>query len=936
MRHTLQYSWIWIAFILLFSCGTEPDIWVVSVKTDYKEDPVGVGPHPLLSWTLSSNMRNQRQTAYQILVSDDLALLNGDIGTIWDTRKVESDQSLHIQYEGNALEPGKVYHWKVKVWDKNGIESDWSKTSRFVTALFSEEDWEGAQWIQHEDMHDSLILVPGVHPWGKNVESLALRKPVIPLFRKEFNVRKDIRAAYLFISGLGHYKAFINGRQISDDFLSPGWTQYQKRILYNIYDVTDKVHRGQNAIGVIVGGGFYNIHNERYRKMLITYGMPKLLAKLKLVYSDGSEESVITGENWKTAPSPITFSTIYGGETYDANLEQEGWDRPGFDDEEWQDALPGKHPGGILEPEITYAVKVNETFGPSRIVKLDSLNYLYDFGQNASGIVNLKVKGKKGQRIRLIPGELINNEQYVMQGATGKPYYWEYVLKGEREETWRPQFTYYGFRYVQVEGGKPADENDDSEKPEITDLTFLHTYNSAPQTGSFSSSNRLFNQVDRLIRYAIQSNFQSVLTDCPHREKLGWLEQTHLMGESVHFNFELYHLYRKLISDMAASQLDNGLIPSIAPEYVYFGGDFTDSPEWGSAGIILPWLIYKWDGDISVMEQAWPMMKRYLDYLGSKSDEHIVSHGLGDWYDLGPKRPGYSQLTPIPLTATAIYFYDASLMAKMAGILGKREDEKQFKKLAEDIKIAFNNKFYDPEGKIYATGSQTAMAMPLSVGLVPEGDKKAVLENLVDSIRNNNNALTAGDVGFHYLIDALTDGGCSQLIYEMNNRDDVPGYGYQLKKGATALTESWQALPDVSNNHLMLGHIMEWFYKGLGGIEQESGSCGYRDIVISPDMVGDITEVFSKHESPYGTIKSVWRKNDQNLELDVEIPVNATAAIYIPFTEGDITESGKPLGEIPELEIAGNVDGRTVVKVGSGKYWFRVSGIAPKEISYSD
>lgn len=876
-------------------------------------------------------MRNQRQTAYQLLVSDELALLDRDKGTIWDTRKVESDQSLHIPFDGNALEPGETYYWKVRVWDKNGTESDWSKTGRFVTGLFSEIDWKGAQWIQHEDMHDSLVLVPGVHPWGKNVKSIALRKPVIPLFRKEFSAGKTIRAAYLFISGLGHYKAYINGDQVCDDFLSPGWTQYQKRVLYNIYDVTDKVNQGQNAIGVIVGSGFYNIHNERYRKMLITYGMPKLLARLKLVYSDGSEESVVTGEDWKTTPSPIIFSTIYGGETYDANLEQKGWDRPGFDDQGWRTSLPSKHPGGSLEPETAYPVRVNESFRPSRIVKLDSLNYLYDFGQNASGIVNLKVKGKKGQRIKLIPGELINNEQYVTQGATGKPYYWEYVLKGEGEEIWRPQFTYYGFRFIQVEGGKPADENDNSDKPEIVELTFLHTFNSAPRTGSFASSNRLFNQVDRLIRYAIQSNFQSVLTDCPHREKLGWLEQTHLMGESVHFNFELYHLYKKLIGDMAASQWDDGLIPSIAPEYVYFGGDFSDSPEWGSAGVILPWLVYKWYGDISVMEQAWPMMESYLNYLESKSDGYIVSHGLGDWYDLGPKHPGYSQLTPIPLTATAMYFYDANLMAEMAEILGKSADGKRLRKLADDIKIAFNDKFYNSEGKIYATGSQTAMAMPLSMGLVPEEDRKAVLENLVDSIRNNNNALTAGDVGFYYLVDALTEGGYSQLVYEMNNRDDVPGYGYQVRKGATALTESWQALPNVSNNHLMLGHIMEWFYKGLGGIRQETGSFGYRNIVISPNKVGDIKEVSTKYESPYGTIKSAWRQNGETFELDVEIPVNATATIYVPYIEGEIAEGETPLSEVPGLEIIGQINGRTAVKVGSGKYLFRASGFTAQD-----
>lgn len=912
--------------ILLFlaSCSPTPDIRVSTIKADYKENPVGVGQRPGFSWQLASDIRNQRQTAYRMLVADDPALLNRDNGNMWDTEKVESDQSLHISYEGRSLEPGRIFYWKVKVWDKNGVESPWSQQGQFVTALFNKDDWSGAEWIRHEDIHDSLVLFPGVHPWGKNVKHLALRKPVIPLFRKEFNAQKEIKEAYLFISGLGHYKAYVNGKMVSDDFLSPGWTQYRDQVLYNVYDISPQVQKGENAVGVIVGSGFYNIHNERYRKLLITYGMPTMIAKLKLVYVDGSEESVVSGADWKTSPSPYAFSTIYGGETYDANLEQEGWDLPGFNDQDWQTSLTGKDPGGVMQPESGYPVKAMETFSPARIMRLDSANYLYDFGQNASGIVRLKVRGKKGGKVRLIPGELVNDKQYVTQGATGKPYYWEYVLKGDGEEIWQPQFTYYGFRYVQVEGGKPVDENDNGDKPEILDLTFLHTFNSAPDVGAFSNSNELFNQVDNLIRYAIQSNFQSVLTDCPHREKLGWLEQTHLMGASVHYNFNLYHLYRKLVNDMMDSQWDNGLIPSIAPEYVYFGGDFTDSPEWGSAGIILPWLIYKWYGDVSVMEHAWPMMENYLAYLESRSENHIVSHGLGDWYDIGPKHPGYAQLTPIALTATATYYYDAKLMGEMAALLGKADDAKRLQALAEEVRTAFNDKFYDAEKKIYATGSQTAMAMPLCLGLVNESDRDAVVGNLVDSIRSNNKALTAGDVGFHYLVQALTEGGQSQLFYEMNNRDDVPGYGYQLKKGATALTESWQALPNVSNNHLMLGHIMEWFYSGLGGIRQEETSFGYKNIVIAPDMVGDLEHASAGYESPYGTIKCEWRKNGENIEMDVEIPVNASATIYIPADNQDqVTESGKPLTDLPELQVAGQENGRIKVKAGSGRYSFK-------------
>jgi alpha-L-rhamnosidase len=770
-----------------------------------------------------------------------------------------------------------------------------------------------------------LILVPGVHPWGRNVKDLALRKPVIPLFRTEFVTDKNIRSAHLFISGLGHYKAYITGNQISDDFLSPGWTDYQKLCLYNIYDVKEQLMNGINALGIMVGSGFYNVHNERYRKLLITYGMPKLLGKLKIVYDDGTEQNVVTGPDWKTASSPYTFSTMFGGETFNANLVQTGWDKPGFDDQNWQDALLARHPGGVLRPETTYPILEMESFSPKQVQKLDSINYLYDFGQNASGIVSIRVQGKKGQKLRLIPGELVTEEQYVNQQATGRPYYWEYILKGDGEEVWQPQFTYYGFRYVQVEGAKPAGEKDDTDKPEILEIKSLHTYNSAPRVGEFSNSNDLFNRVNRLILYAMQSNFQSVLTDCPHREKLGWLEQTHLVGRSMHYNYDLYHIYRKQVMDMMDAQTPEGLIPSIAPEYVLFDGGFRDSPEWGSAGVILPWLLYEWYGDISVMKTAWPMMLRYMEYLDSMADGHVLSHGLGDWYDLGPKPPGYSQLTPFGLTATAIYFYNAKIMSEMASLMGKKDEEKRLAVLAGEIKDAFNAKFFDPKGKIYATGSQTSLAMPLVVGLVNEEDRAQVFHNLTDSIKNNGKALTAGDVGFHYLVKALTEGGASQLFYEMNNRDDIPGYGYQLKKGATALTESWAALETVSNNHMMLGHIMEWFYAGLGGIRQEENSSAFKRIVIKPDMVGDITHSEASYESPYGLIINSWAKKNDKTEINVTIPVNATATIYLPADNVDqIREGGNPLKEVQDIKVVGKENGRFLIRIGSGKYKFVV------------
>jgi alpha-L-rhamnosidase len=920
-----------ISLLIFISCfGNICGIEITDIKCNFKNNPVGIDSKPHFSWILHSGERNQFQSAYYLLLSDDSLLLNKNIGNIWDTRKVKSEQSINVLYDGVALEPGKEYFWKVRVWDKEGEASEWSYKASFVTALFDRKDWSGAQWIGYEEIPDSLILVPGVEPWDKDVKNLALQRARVPLFRKEFDIKRDIKSAYLFVSGLGHYKAYINGQQVSDDFLSPGWTDYKKTCLYNTYDITVHLLNGKNAIGVIVGNGFHNNNNERYKKLLITYGMPKMIALININYKDGTSKNIVSGTDWKTCPSPVTYSSIYGGEDYDARLEQPGWNKPGFDDKNWQNAVIVRDPGGPLSPETTYPVKVREIFTADTIIRLGTKTFLYDFGQNASGIIRIKVKGKKGQKIRFIPGELIDEKMYVNQRASGSPYYFEYTLRGGEVEVWQPMFTYYGFRYVQAEGVIPHNDNMKQDIPEIMELNFLHTFSSAHRAGEFSCSGELFNSINKLILYAIQSNLQSVVTDCPHREKLGWLEQAYLMGGSIHFNFDLYHLYNKLVDDMIDAQTESGLIPDIAPEYVLFNGGFRDSPEWGSAGIILPWLIYRWYGDKSVMLKAWPMMLKYIEYLGTKAENNILLHGLGDWYDLGPGRPGVAQLTPREMTATAIYYYDVNLMASMASILKHKEVELWLIKLANEIKDAFNNKFFNADTKVYSTGSQTAMAMPLCVGLVNQDCRDAVFNNLINIVNQNGKALTAGDVGFHFFVETLTQGGASQLVYEMNNRDDVPGYGYQLKKGATALTESWSALESASNNHLMLGHIMEWFYKGLAGIKQEEGSAAYKRIIINPSVVGDFTEVKASYNSPYGIIGSEWKKQDNMLLMDVEIPVNTTARIFIPATDiEEVFEGGKPLKYVKDIKFAGMGNGSLVIEIGSGNYSFLIKGQRP-------
>ncbi|MCX6332673.1 MAG: family 78 glycoside hydrolase catalytic domain [Bacteroidia bacterium] len=916
---------LFILPILLFSCsrGDLSDIYPDELKCNNLTNPSGTESVPDFGWIVSSEERGRVQSAYQIILDQDPKNLDPENTVLWNSGKISSDQTSWIPYSGPALEPANKYFWKVRVWDGDGNPSGWSNNGYFITGLCEMKDWGDSKWIGYEDIPDSLLLVPGIHKGIKIEGDIATKRSVVPYFRKDFTINKKVKEAFVFICGLGQYELYLNGSKIGDRFLSPGWTNYQKTCLYNTFDVTENLKKGPNSIGAIVGNGFYNINRERYYKLVITYGAPKLIVNILIRYHDGTEEVVASDEAWRTIPSPVTFASIFGGEDYDARMEQPGWDKPGFNDGKWNQALLVREPGGELKAESDFPLKVLREFDPISIFKPDSGIYVYDFRQNASGIINLKIKGKRDQEIRLSPAELIGPDSLIAQKASGTPYYFSYTLKGDKEETWTPRFTYYGFRYVQVQGAVPAGKPNPDNLPVITGLRMLHTRNSSPTTGSFRCSDKLFNSIYNLIAWAINSNLASVATDCPHREKLGWLEQTHLMGNSIKYVYDIHNLFNKMINDMIETQLDNGLVPDIAPEYVQFAGGFRDSPEWSSACIILPWDLYEWYGDLEAVKKTYPMMKKYLTYLGTMAQDNILSHGLGDWYDLGPNHPGEAQLTPKSVTATSIYFYDAILLAEMADLTGEKEDAIIYRNLAEEIRIAFNRSFLNPDTKVYSTGSQTAYSMPLFFGMVDDSIKTEVVNNLITAIHENNNALTAGDVGYRYLLRTLEKEGQSQLIYEMNSKTDVPGYGFQLSKGATALTESWAGLVNVSNNHMMLGHLMEWFYSGLAGIQQTHDSKGYKHFLINPGLVGDIMWVDASYRSINGEIFCKWKRESGNFSLEVTIPANTMATIIFPQPDpGKILEGETPIGVsefIKNIQVAGE---KTFFDIPSGNYSF--------------
>ena len=918
---------------LLYSAGVlQAQVFSVSeLRCEQSQRPLAVDPAgPRLSWQLNADRRGCLQSAYRILVADSPVALADDNGNVWDSGKVFSDRSVLVPYGGPALQPGKAYCWKVQAWDADGNLSPWSLPASFGTGLMSMQDWNGAKWIAMEPDVDSLKCIEGnTGKWkdGGPVFDKPVAPYKLPQLRREFTATKPVKRAMAYICGLGQFEMFLNGEKVGDHFLDPAWTKFDKEAQYVAFDITGELRDGKNAVGVMLGNGYYHTPHGRYLKLLFSYGAPKMICKLQIEYADGTAQTVVSDDKWRASESPVTFSSIYGGEDYDASAVQPGWAEPGFDDRKWKKAVLTQGAGVKLIPQISESLKVMERIPTVRRFRAANGNWVYDLGQNASGIVQLTVRAVTPQSIKLIPGELINDDSTVNQRASGAPFYHVYTARGDgSSETWHPQFTYYGFRYVEVEGAVPAGESNPGALPEVIDITGLHTRNSAAQVGTFACSDPLFNKIHTLIDWAVRSNMASVLTDCPHREKLGWLEVTHLMGGSIQYRYDISRLYAKQVNDMRTAQHANGMVPTIAPQYVTFSPDFIDTPEWGSAFVIIPWNLYEWYGDLAPLRDNYERMKRYVDYLGSRADNHIVAYGLGDWYDIGPDRPGYAQLTSNGVTATAIYYQDVKILERAARLLGKEADVRKYAALASDIKRAFNEKFFDKKTLKYDRDSQTANSIALHMDLVEPQYKAVVRQNLIDDIRRRGNALTAGDVGYRYVLRALEENDASEVIYDMNSRYDVPGYGYQLAHGATCLTKSWQAYREVSNNHCMLGHLMEWLYSGLGGIRQSPGSAGYKEIVIRPQVVGDIHSAAVSFRSPYGLIRSEWSDSPQQYRQRVEIPANTTALVYLPAVDpAAVSESGVPLGEVPGLSVRERGKDYLAVAVGSGIYDFRVA-----------
>jgi hypothetical protein len=864
----------------------------------YSEDPDSNADRstPPASQTASnSDARALTQFACQILASSRPDLLAANTPDLWDSQKIQSNQTHVIPYAGKPLTSAQQIFWKVRLWQTDQ-PSDWSDPATFTMGLLHPDDWQ-AKWITADP---------------ENTQPNA-----VPIFRRSFALDRPITRAILFICGLGHFELHVNGKPAGDHFLDPGWTYYPKACLYITHDITPLLHPGENVLAVLLGNGMYNVIGTpgRYKKFKDSFGPKKLLLQLHIDFTDGSQTRIESDDSWHTSPSPTTFTCIFGGEDHDARLEQPNWNSPGFKDATWPTATLTGAPTGRLIPQSAPPLHIAHTY-PAKLLSTPEPNIaIYDLGQNISGIPSLTATGPAGATIKLIPGELLDPAGRVSQKSSGSPVFFEYTLR-DGPQTWQPKFTYTGFRYLEAHAPPGL----------LQSLSGQFIHSSAPIVGEFSCSSSLFNQIHTLINAAILSNLQSVLTDCPHREKLGWLEQSHLMGPAIMFNYDVATLYAKINADMRDAQYPDGCVPTIAPEFTVFKGkfaDFSNSPEWGSAAVINPWLLFQHYGDIRFLEDNYQMMQRYVAYLATREQDGIIDFGLGDWYDIGPGDPGLSKLTTIALTATAIYFRDLQILSQTAALLNRPEESQTYTVSAQRVRSAFNQKFFHPQTAQYDRSSQTANAMSLALGLVENKNRAAVLANLIADIRAHNNHITAGDIGFRFVLDALADANRSDVIFDLLSRTDPPSYGNQLAQGATTLTEAWDANPKNSQNHLMLGHAEQWFYQHLAGLQIDFSQAPAQQIIIHPNLVGDIAWAHAHHQSILGPISCRWERIDQGLRISIQIPPGVIARLYVPTTNPQsVHEVGSQVrfSDQPGIKFLEHSDNSAIFEIPSGTY----------------
>lgn len=872
---------------------------VTDLSCEHKVNPVGVDVQlPRMSWKLGGAGKNIMQTAYSIRVATDKNFKK----TVWQSGKVASEESLLIPYAGDALKSATRYYWEVKVWDAAKNESAWSTPAYWEMGLLQPQDWQ-AQWI--EPVQSDERHMPGL------------------LVRKDFAVQKTIASARAYVTSHGFYELYINGKKAGDEVFTPGWTSYNKRLQYQVYDVTDLLKQGANTAGAMLADGWYR-SSLAWENNWGIYGKKLgLLCQLKITFTDGSEQTVITDNSWKgTQDGPITRDGIYDGESYDARKELKGWNNAGFNDSQWKAVNTAEHPKNDLIAVQTVPVKRIQEIKPVKIFTTPKGLLVADFGQNMVGWIKLKVKGSAGTEVTIRHAEVLDKfGNFYTDNLRAAAATAIYTLKGGDEETYEPRFSFFGFRYIAVNGfpGELKPEN----------ITGVVVHSDMKPTGSFECSNALINQLEHNIQWGQKGNFVDVPTDCPQRdERLGWTGDAQAFCRTAAFNMNVAAFFTKWLKDVAVDQGADGAVPFVIPDVLHNKGT---SAGWGDVSTIAPWTMYQVFGDKRLLETQYPSMKAYVEYIRAKAGNSYLWKGgsvFGDWlFYKSMQQTENDGYTSPDMIATMFYAYSAKLLAQAAAVLGKTDDQQTYNGIFEKVKDAFNHNYVTAEGRI-ASESQTSYVLALHFGLLPEAVRPKATQYLVDDIKGRGNHLSTGFLGTPYLCHVLTANGRTDVAYDLLLQQTFPSWLYPVKMGATTIWERWDGqktdstFQDVgmnSFNHYAYGAIGDWMYRVAAGIE--IGGPGYKHILIQPQPDKKLTYAKASFESSYGQIASGWEMKDGKFLVKIKIPANTMATITLPMAQADkVTESGAPVSTA--FKNVKQEKGNLVIEAGSGEYNF--------------
>lgn len=880
----LKIGILFFTILSLIQCGNEPESFIEKPQVEYMNNPLGLDElQPRFSWTINDTTRGAAQTAYQIIVSHKRSEVEAGESSLWDSGKKQSNETLGITYSGKPLESNTTYYWRVRIWNQDQQVSPWSSLQHFHTGFLDANDWQ-AEWIT---IPDSAINSP--------------------LFRNDFSLEKQVASAHAFVTGVGYYELYLNGKKVGNHVLDPAITNYDNKILYETYDLADQLKKGENGIGMWLGNGGYRIKQSMERWTWWGtdnfFGNPAALVQVMITFEDGTQRVITSNGEWKTHASPITYNNVFGGEDYDARKEQPGWSEAGFDDTSWADVMRTEKPGITLSSQLVEPMRVTQTFAPQSHINPKPDVHLYDLEQNIPGWWQIRVQGEAGAQVKVRASETLNDSLYptpLISGdsiSTYHPFHervWTtYTLNGKGVETWEPRFFYSGFRYLEVSFSDPNKIAD-------FEISGRVMHSDIERNGQFTCSDPLLNSIYEAAIWSQKGNFHGYPTDCPHREKGAYNGDGQVIAETSMHDFHMHPMYDKWLEDMRDTQYENGRIPNTSPEIL---GGTGGGVAWGSAYILIPWWMYQYYEDQRLLEDHYESMKRYMEYLhqlaltdDDPSEKYIINEFGGKWDSIGEwEAPVLERNGPNnPLTHTYYWYLNSITFARMAEVLNHEKDQRHFEALADTIKQAFNKKFFNPKSGLYGIDQpyQTYLLFALHGNLVPEGYRDEVLDNLItDIMETRNGHLGTGILGTKHLFEVLAGEGRQDVLHHLAAQTTKPSWGHWITNGATTLWEAWDATG--SHNHQMFGTINEYFYNYLAGIRPPGKgltSAGYKKIHIKPYIPADLNYAQASLQTVRGEVRSSWEKNSEHLNLTVKIPANASGVVDIPVGQESNTQ----------------------------------------------